>query len=37
MSSIRLDYLKTNPEKLEIALVQHFKRLRQGFLSEMLR
>ncbi|KAI4473142.1 hypothetical protein M0802_016291 [Mischocyttarus mexicanus] len=36
MSRIRLDYLKINPEKLEISLVQNFKRLREGFFSEML-
>ncbi|KAI4472338.1 hypothetical protein M0802_016924 [Mischocyttarus mexicanus] len=36
-SKLSLDYVKTNPEKLEIFLVQNFKKLRQGFLSEMLR
>ncbi|KAI4474749.1 hypothetical protein M0802_015462 [Mischocyttarus mexicanus] len=31
---LRLDYVKTNPEKLEVCFVRNFKRLRHGFLSK---
>ncbi|KAI4479454.1 hypothetical protein M0802_014382 [Mischocyttarus mexicanus] len=34
---LRLNYVKTNPEKLEVFFVRNFKRLSHGFLSEKLR
>ncbi|KAI4477225.1 hypothetical protein M0802_014755 [Mischocyttarus mexicanus] len=36
-SKLSLDYVKTNPEKLVIFLMQNIKRLCQGFLSKILR